>query len=83
MKIDAEVMPKGTFGGHIDEPRIERAHGAHGTTRLRFGQRLSSVEVVNLLEEPVAREGLSMRHDGDIIDLQIRPFEVVTLRVQT
>jgi alpha-mannosidase len=57
--------------------RLYEPHGARGECTLRFARPVDSVERVNLLEEaekPVEVHGGALR-------LGVRPFELVTLRV--
>ena len=57
--------------------RLYEPHGARGECTLRFGRPVERVERVNLLEEA---EGPVEVHRG-VVRLRVRPFEVVTLRV--
>ena len=57
--------------------RLYEPHGARGECTLRFGRPVERVERVNLLEEA---EGPVEVHGG-VVRLRVRPFEVVTLRV--
>jgi alpha-mannosidase len=57
--------------------RLYEPHGARGECTLRFGRPLERVERVNLLEEA---EGPVEVYRG-AVRLRVRPFEVVTLRV--
>jgi alpha-mannosidase len=57
--------------------RLYEPHGARGECRLRFARPVERVERVNLLEEA---EG-SVEVHGGAVSLGVRPFEVVTLRV--
>ena len=60
--------------------RLHEPHGNRGRATLRFPIPLERIERVNLLEEPT---------DGDVgpggwedaVDLDVRPFEVVSLRI--
>jgi alpha-mannosidase len=58
--------------------RLYEPHGARGECTLRFAHRPESVERTNLLEEP--EEPLEVREGA--VRLAVRPFEVVTLRVE-
>src|ERR671910_13318 len=58
--------------------RLYEPHGARGECTLRFGRPVERVERVNLLEES---EG-SVEVRGGAVRLGVRPFEVVTLRVE-
>src|SRR5215210_5352717 len=58
--------------------RLYEPHGARGECTLRFARRVERVERVNLLEEA---EGPVELHQGTV-RLRVRPFEVVTLRVE-
>ena len=57
--------------------RLYEPHGARGECTLRFGRPVERVERVNLLEEA---EGPAEVLRG-AVRLRVRPFEVVTLRV--
>lgn len=58
--------------------RLYEPHGARGECALRFARPPESVQRTNLLEEP---EGTVEVHD-DTVRLAVRPFEVVTLRIE-
>ena len=57
--------------------RLYEPHGARGECTLRFARRVERVECVNLLEESAA----PLEVHQDAVQLEVRPFEVVTLRV--
>jgi alpha-mannosidase len=61
--------------------RLYEPHGNRGRTTLRFSRPLQRVTRVNLLEEPA--EGLSpvLSGDGLRVQLDVRPFEIISLRV--
>jgi alpha-mannosidase len=59
--------------------RLYEPHGARGPAALRFASGVEWAERVNLLEE---REEIVEVRDGEVL-LDLRPFEVLTLRVQT
>ncbi len=61
--------------------RLYEPHGARGTATLRFTEPVSRVERVTLLEEPVA-EVAPLTVDDGTVRLEMRPFEVVTLRLE-
>jgi alpha-mannosidase len=58
--------------------RLYEPHGARGECTLRFSRRVDSVQRTNLLEE--AEGTVDVR--GDALRLRVRPFEVVTLKVE-
>ena len=58
--------------------RLYEPHGARGECTLRLGRPIEKVERVNLLEEA---EGTVEVHEGTV-RFEVRPFEVVTLRVE-
>jgi alpha-mannosidase len=62
--------------------RLNEPHGARGTARLRFSNPIARVDEVNLLEEPVASESTTITHEGNSVRVGVRPFQVLTLRVQ-
>src|SRR5215204_4881004 len=57
--------------------RLYEPHGARGECTLRFARRVERVECVNLLKESAA----PLEVHQDAVQLEVRPFEVVTLRV--
>jgi alpha-mannosidase len=57
--------------------RLYEPHGKRGRATLRFAFGACSVERANLLEEP---EGAVETREGEV-RLDVRPFEVLTLRV--
>src|SRR5215217_2098355 len=57
--------------------RLYEPHGKRGPATLQFAFDANSVERVNLLEEP---EGTVETREGEV-RLDVRPFEVLTLRV--
>lgn len=56
--------------------RLYEAHGARGRARLTIGLDAGSVVCANLLEEETEK---SVRLDGSMIELDYRPFEIITL----
>jgi hypothetical protein len=42
---------------------------------------IERVEVVNFLEEPMDEPGLHLTHSGAEVSINLRPFQVVSLRV--
>src|SRR5215207_7104017 len=61
--------------------RLHEPHGNRGHATLRFQMPLRRVERVNLLEEPAADPAPVLAEDERAIRLDVRPFEVVSLRV--
>jgi alpha-mannosidase len=59
--------------------RLYEPHGARGLARLRFPGGLKRAEKTNLLED---RGGTRVAVEDNGIDLEVRPFEVVTLRLE-
>ncbi len=59
--------------------RLYEAHGARGRARLELGVPASSVVRANLLEDPEGEE-LPLGNAG--IELDYRPFEIITLLVR-
>ena len=59
--------------------RLYEPHGARGAARLRFPGGLKGAEKSNLLED---RGGTPVEVEGGRIELEVRPFEVVTLRLE-
>jgi alpha-mannosidase len=58
--------------------RLYEPHGARGEAVLRFSSGVEHAERTDLLEEP----GGEVEARGDQIRLDVRPFEVITLRVE-
>jgi alpha-mannosidase len=61
--------------------RLHEPHGNRGRATLRFQMPLRRIELVNLLEEPAGDPAPLLVEDGRAISLDVRPFEVVSLRV--
>jgi alpha-mannosidase len=59
--------------------RLYEPHGARGRCALRFGSGLRDARRVNLLEEHGEAE---LEVEGDVVRFEVRPFEVVTLRLE-
>ncbi len=59
--------------------RLYEPHGARGKSVLRFANEVKRAEKVNLLEEEVAGPVLA---EGNTLRLEVRPFEVLTLRLE-
>ncbi len=61
--------------------RLYEPHGNRGRATLRFPLPLERIERVNLLEEPGESSALTLAEDGSTVTLDVRPFEIVSLRV--
>ncbi|MDQ1168778.1 alpha-mannosidase [Microbacterium proteolyticum] len=64
--------------------RVYEALGRRAATTLVPGFAVASVEEVDLLERPLGDDMARSRrlaHEGDAIALELRPFQVVTLRL--
>jgi alpha-mannosidase len=59
--------------------RLYEAHGARGRTRLTLGVEAASVTRANLLEDA---EGDDLPLTGGSVELEFRPYEIVTLLVR-
>jgi alpha-mannosidase len=59
--------------------RLYEPHGARGLARLRFPGGLKRAEKTNLLEN---HGGTPIGVENDVVHLEVRPFEVVTLRLE-
>ncbi|GAA3012351.1 glycoside hydrolase family 38 C-terminal domain-containing protein [Kitasatospora albolonga] len=57
--------------------RLYEAHGTRATARLTTGFPLAGARLCDLLERPTG----SATTDGDAVELRLRPFELVTLRL--
>jgi len=60
--------------------RLYEAHGARGKSVLRFAKEIKRAEKSNLLEE-TERSGSSLLVEGNTLHVEVRPFEVLTLRL--
>jgi len=60
--------------------RLYESHGSHAHVTLTFAKAPACVQQVNLLEEP-AEEDIGLHHHGDSVRLRLRPFQVVSLRI--
>lgn len=69
--IDAEVVPKGMFGSHVDEPRIERAHLVVPALEVRGLERDAAmiIEAVRQLEEHEVAPQLLDALDAGLVEL--------------
>jgi alpha-mannosidase len=61
--------------------RLYEPHGNRGRATLRFPRPVLQVERANLLEEVESGPVTVLSDDGMTVQLDLRPFEVVTLRV--
>jgi alpha-mannosidase len=61
--------------------RLHEPHGNRGRATLRFPMPLNRIERVNLLEEVVEGPDPVLADDGRAVHLDVRPFEVLSLRV--
>jgi alpha-mannosidase len=69
---------KRTEDGRAAILRPYEPHGARGRCALRFVLPLERAERVNLLEEPEGPVDVG----GGLVRFEVRPFEVVTVRVE-
>jgi alpha-mannosidase len=58
--------------------RLYEGHGTRGPATLRFTRSVAQAEACTLLEERTADRQVS----GETVQLQVRPYELLTLRVQ-
>jgi alpha-mannosidase len=61
--------------------RTYEPHGARGAATMRFARPVQRIERVNLLEEPVVGPAPTVSADGRSAEIEVMPFEVLTLRV--
>jgi alpha-mannosidase len=61
--------------------RLYEPHGARGSATLRFARPMRRIERANLLEESIEGAALALSDDGLTVHLDVRPFEVLSLRV--
>jgi alpha-mannosidase len=62
--------------------RLFEPNGGRGPVNLRFARPVSSVEAVNLLEEPDAASIVDLAHDGHDVIFSVRPYQVLSLRLR-
>ena len=60
--------------------RLYESFGSHAPATLAFAEPLQAVEVVDLLERPLA-DASPLEVQGDAVQVSLRPFQVLTLRV--
>lgn len=60
--------------------RCYESHGCRGRVKLAFANRWEQVDEVNLLEQP-ADSGIGLEHGGTDVQFNIRPYQIVTLRM--
>ncbi|MDP9350536.1 MAG: glycosyl hydrolase-related protein, partial [Chloroflexota bacterium] len=61
--------------------RVYEPHGARGRSILQFAGTVKRAEKVNLLEEPL-EDAETVEVEGNAVTFNVRPFEVITLRVE-
>ncbi|MEE1742535.1 glycoside hydrolase family 38 C-terminal domain-containing protein [Streptomyces sp. BE147] len=59
--------------------RVHEAHGGRAAARLGAGFPLASATVTDLLERPLEGERVTVQ--GDVVELVLRPFQILTLRL--
>ncbi|MBX3069978.1 MAG: alpha-mannosidase [Thermomicrobiales bacterium] len=72
---------KPAFDGDGLVLRIYEPNGARGRARLTFTSVVSNVGIVNLLEEPDTRKDSVAQINPVTLDVDLQPFEIVTLRL--
>lgn len=60
--------------------RLFESHGAHARARLTFSHSFRRVSTVDLLERPLPLDGFA--HAGESVSLNLRPFQIITLRLE-
>ncbi len=62
--------------------RVYESWGARTPLRLRLAEAPAAVSVVDLLEEPNEKiPVVDLRVEGAVVTAELRPFQIVTLRV--
>jgi len=72
---------KQAFDGDGLVLRVYEPNGARGPVTLRFADPVKAVERVNLLEEPEGGR-IELGDGGRTVQLDVRPFEVISLRIR-
>jgi alpha-mannosidase len=72
---------KQAFDGNGLVLRVYEPNGARGPVTLRFAEPVKAVERVNLLEEPESGS-IDLGDGGSVVRLDVRPFEVISLRIR-
>ena len=62
--------------------RLYEPYGRRRPVRIRLGQPIQSVERVDLMEEPTEAAPIELTDDGPAVRFEVRPFEIVTLRIR-
>jgi alpha-mannosidase len=60
--------------------RVYESHGGRASARIIPGFAFSGYEICDLLERPITREGVSVATDDDGLRVNLRPFQLLTLR---
>jgi alpha-mannosidase len=61
--------------------RLYEPHGARGKSVLRFAREIKRAEAANLLEEAKG-SSIPVTQEGNTLHVEVRPFEVLTLRLE-
>ena len=60
--------------------RVYESHGGRASALVTPGFDVSGFEICDLLERPITGEGVSVTAEGAGVRLNLRPFQLVTLR---
>lgn len=61
--------------------RLYESHGSHAAVTLKLADAPKAVETVNLLEQPY-EDDVALKVSDNEVSLQLRPFQIVSLRVR-
>ncbi len=75
------VAVKPAEDGHGQIVRIVEKHGGHGTAILRMTEPFRTVQFCDCLERPLESDQCVL--DGQTVRVGLRPFQIVTLRVES
>ncbi|MGE3798970.1 MAG: glycosyl hydrolase-related protein, partial [Thermomicrobiales bacterium] len=85
--VEASGLPVGlgalkpAFDANGAVLRIYEPHGSRGRVRLTFSRVVTAFETVNLLEESESRPGSVEQVSPVVLDADLRPFEILSLRL--
>lgn len=74
---------KPAFDGNGVILRVYEPHGRRGLTKLSFAKPASAVTRVDLLENPLEGAAVSLSENGQTATIDLKPFEIVTLRIES
>ncbi len=62
--------------------RLYESHGSRGEVSLEFNTQITDISYVNLLEEKISDADIALNVSDKKVAFQIKPFQVITLKLQ-